>query len=160
MLVQQVLADAYADGRLDRDEFDERSEAARTIRTLGDVDPLLQDLVAPRPVPGGSLVHAGPKDLEQLAERHWQRKRREAVFSALGASLLTTAIWFATAWGKDGFEPYFFWPGFVIVLTLLNVVRTAGSRQEIVEDEVRRLQKRQAKELRSRPPRRPTDGRW
>lgn len=159
-LVQQVLSDAYADGRLDRDEFDERSEAARTVRVLADIEPLLQDLVAPRLEPGGSLVHANPRDLEQLAEQHWQRRRRESVFGFLGISTLTTAIWFATAWDKGDFTPYFFWPGILMALSVIRLVRVTTSRQEIVADEVRRLQKRQAKELRSRTPRRPTDWRW
>lgn len=155
LLVQQVLADAYADGRLDREEFDERSEAARTVRTLGDIDPLLKDLVAPRPAPTSSLAHATRADLERLAHRHWQAKRREAVFSFLGASTVTTAIWFLTSWGEGGFDPYFFWPAFVIVFSLLHLIRTAASRQDIVEDEVKRLEKRQAKELRGRPGRGP-----
>ena len=60
-------------------------------------------------------------------------KRREAAFSFLGASLVTTAIWFATCFGGDGFDPYFFWPGFVIAFSLLHFVRVAGSHAEIVE---------------------------
>jgi len=155
LLVQQVLTDAYADGRLDREEFDERSEAARTVRTLGDIDPLLKDLVASRPPSPDSLVQASRTDLERLAHRHWQTKRREAVFSFIGASTVTTAIWFLTSWGKDGFQPYFFWPAFVIVFSLLHLVRTAASRQDIVDQEVKRLEKRQAKELRGRPGRGP-----
>ena len=149
-LVQQVLAEAYADGRLDRAEFDDRSEAARTIRVLGDIDPLLQDLVAPKVTVDQSLVRASRADLEQMAHRHWLTKRREATFSFLGASLVTTAIWFATAWGEGGFHPYFFWPAFVIVLSLLNLVRTASSRQEIVEGEVRRLERKRDKDLRKK----------
>ena len=149
-VVQQVLTDAYADGRLDRDEFDERSEAARTVRTLGDIDPLLHDLVAPRPPSASSLVHASRSDLEQIAHRRWQAKRREAAFSFVGASLLTTAIWFATAWGPDGFDPYFFWPAFVIAFSLLNLLRTSASRHEIVDNEVRRLERKQAKDQRKK----------
>jgi heme exporter protein D len=144
--VQQALSEAYAEGRLDRDEFDERSDAARTVRTLGDIQPLLQDLVAARPT--SNLVPSSRADLEKVAQRHWQTKRREAAFSFLGASLVTTAIWFATSWGDGGFEPYFFWPAFVIAFTLLNLVRTVASRQDIVDGEVRRLERRREKELR------------
>ena len=150
-LVVQVLSEAYADGRLDRDEFDERCEAARTVRTLGDIDPLLRDLVAPQAVRPGSLVGASRSELEQLARRRWQTRRREAVFSFLGASLLSTAIWFATSFRHGGFDPYFFWPAFVIVLSLLHLIRTAASRREIVESEVRRLERRRERDLRRRP---------
>src|SRR4051812_20204819 len=44
-VVQQELDEAYADGRLDRDEYDERSERARQVRFLGDLNPILNDLV-------------------------------------------------------------------------------------------------------------------
>lgn len=155
LLVQQVLAEAYADGRLDRAEYDERTEAARTVRTLGDVWPLLRDLVAARPASGDSLARATRSDLERLAHRHWVAKRREATFSFLGLSAVTSTIWFLTCFGSGGFEPYFFWPMFIIVFSLLNLLRTLTNREGIVEDQLRRLEKKQAKELRSRPGRGP-----
>jgi Domain of unknown function (DUF1707) len=150
-VVQQALGEAYADGRLDRDEYDQRSEQGTRVRLLGDVLPLLQDLIAPPVSPSTALAHASRRELEALAEKAWRSRRREAVFSFLGPSLITTAIWFATSWGKGGFHPYFFWPGFVIVFTLLHLLRTATRHDEIVEEEIRRLEKRRAKELRSRP---------
>lgn len=147
-ILLQVLSEAYADGRLDRDEFDERSDAARTVRTLGDIDPLLRDLVPAKPVPGGSLVGTSRSDLEQLAHQHWRSKRREAVFSFVGASTLTTGIWLATSFRDGGFNPYFFWPVFVIVFSLLHLIRTATTRQEIVDGEIRRLERKRDKDLR------------
>ena len=59
-----------------------------------------------------------------------------------------SAIWFATAWGPHGFDPYFFWPAFVIAFSLLHLIRTAASRQDIVDSEVRRLERKREKELR------------
>jgi hypothetical protein len=150
-LVQVALDEAYADGRLDRAEYDQRSEQGGRVRVLGDVLPLLQDLIAPPVAPTAALAHASRGELEAMAERHWRAKRRDAALSFLGASLVTTAIWFATSWGDGGFEPYFFWPGIVIVLSLLNLVRTVASHGEIVDNEVRRLEKQRAKQLRSRP---------
>lgn len=148
-VVQTVLDEAYADGRLDRAEYDERSERVSGLRLLGDVDGLLSDLVARRPAdPSRSLARASHQDLERLAQRAWQDKRREATFSFLGASLVTTAIWFATSFGDGDFDPYFFWPAFVIVFSLLHLIRIASSRREIVENEVRRLEKRRDKEQR------------
>lgn len=146
--VQQVLADAYAEGRLDREEFDERSDRVRSVRVLGDVQPLLADLVAPPVRADRELVHASRRDLEEMAERHWRTRRREAFFSFAGASLVTTAIWFATCFGDGGFDPYFFWPGFVIALSLLNLVRTAASHDEIADREVRRLERQREKQQR------------
>jgi DUF1707 SHOCT-like domain len=150
-LVQQALGEAYADGRLDRDEYDQRSELALRVRVLGDLIPLLQDLIAPPVSATQALAHASRQELEVRAEKAWRARRREAVFSFLGPSLVTTAIWFATSWRDGSFVPYFFWPGFVIVFSLLHLVRTATRHDEIVEEEVRRLEKKRAKELRSRP---------
>lgn len=147
-ILVQVLSEAYADGRLDREEFDERCDTARTVRTLGDIDPLIRDLVPATPVSGGSLAGASRTDLERLAEQHWRSKRRDAVFSFLGVSTVTTGIWFATSLRDGGFDPYFFWPVFVIVVSLLHLLRTATTRQEIVAGEVRRLERRREKDLR------------
>ena len=147
-VVHQVLADAYADGRLDRAEYDQRSAGVEGVRVLGDVNSLLGDLVAPRPAPRASLARATSTDLQQMADREWQRKRREAAYSFLGAGTLTTAIWFATTFHDGHFDPYFFWPAFVIAFSLLHLVRVSTSRGEIVDQEVRRLEKRRDKEQR------------
>lgn len=148
-VVQTVLDEAYADGRLDRCEYDERTQRAGSLRLLGDVHGLLGDLVAQRPpTVGRSLAQASSSDLERMAQRTWRTKRREAAFSFLGASTVTTAIWFATCLRHGTFDPYFFWPAFVIAFSLLHLVRTASSRREIVENEVRRLEKRREKDQR------------
>jgi len=151
-VVHQVLAEAYADGRLDREEYDERCGRVDGSRVLGDFRPILGDLVAPPPSSDRSLAHASQRDLEVLAERAWRTKRREASFSFLGASLISTTIWFATCFGDGSFEPYFFWPGFIIAFSLLHLVRVASSHREIVESETRRLEKKRAKDQRGRGP--------
>ena len=148
-LLTQVLAEAYADGRIDREELDERTEVAGRVRTLGEIGPLLADLVAPT-APGGSrsLAHVSNREIEQLAQRSWQAKRRDAAYSFLGVSGVTTAIWLATSFSNGSFDPYFFWPAFVIVFSLLHLVRVATSRREMVEAEVKRLERRREKEQR------------
>lgn len=147
-VVQTVLDEAYADGRLDRTEYEERTRRVGGLRLLGDVNGVLVDLVAQRPATtsGRSLAHASRGDLERMAQRTWQTKRREAVFTFLGASLVSTAIWVAFALPDDWDN--FPWPVFVIAFSLLNLVRTASSRREIVESEVRRLEKRRDKDQR------------
>jgi hypothetical protein len=63
--VVQRLQQAFADGRLDDDEFDERMRAALTARTGADLDKLTADLPAMPastatggPVPAGTVVPA------------------------------------------------------------------------------------------------------
>jgi Domain of unknown function (DUF1707)/Domain of unknown function (DUF4190) len=65
-LVQSVLNDAYAEGRLTQDEWDERATALMTAATYADLDRLTADL--PRHYPGPeygaqvSLVPPAPPD--------------------------------------------------------------------------------------------------
>jgi hypothetical protein len=51
----EVLRAAVADGRLDRDEFDERLDAALAARTIDALTPLIADLIA-APGSGGGLT--------------------------------------------------------------------------------------------------------
>jgi len=50
-VVQDVLAAAYAEGRLDRDEFDERSGAVSAAKTYAELLPHIADLTAGAAVP-------------------------------------------------------------------------------------------------------------
>lgn len=53
--VNRQLQDAFADGRLDEDEFDVRMQRALTARTRGDLDRLLVDLGLPQPRAGAPI---------------------------------------------------------------------------------------------------------
>src|SRR5689334_20058844 len=58
--VVQRVQDAFAEGRLDDTEFDERSRAALTARTHADLDALLADLPAAPAATGPAPVLPGP----------------------------------------------------------------------------------------------------
>jgi DUF1707 SHOCT-like domain len=60
--VVQRVQQAFAEGRLDDTEFDERMRAALTARTHADLDVLLSDLPAPTsaPVPAPAAAGRGP----------------------------------------------------------------------------------------------------
>jgi Domain of unknown function (DUF1707) len=58
--VVQRVQDAFAEGRLNDDEFDERSRAALTARTHADLDALLADLPAAPTAPGPAPELPGP----------------------------------------------------------------------------------------------------
>jgi hypothetical protein len=149
-VIHQVLAEAYADGRLDRAEFDLRTEQAGTAKTLGELPALVGDLVA-APSPGAGtrdLTRISPAELRASALRSYESDRREAFLGLLGPSLICVVIWLVLGWGELGDS--FFWPGFVIAGTGINVVRTLVRRQDIIDQHVRRLEKKQAKELRAR----------
>lgn len=152
-IMHGVLAEAFADGRLDREEYDERSAALLGARTLGELPPLVSDLVPDRSVTTGRvpISAASPADLVRRAEDHWRGEVRGALMGLVGSAVVTWVIWAAVMWG--GFP----WPLIVNALALLNLVRTAASKREIVAQEVKRLERKRAKALESAKKKQPPD---
>lgn len=149
-LVRSMLTAAYADGRLDRDEFDERSERVTAARTLGELPPIVADLVSALPVPvtrSQALVDATHQDLRRRAEEKWEEDRRSAVLGVIVPSLICWAIWAATSWDDGGFDANFPWPLIVMAATLANLIKTVATKKESVESELKRLHAKQAKAL-------------
>lgn len=134
-VIETVLADAFAEGRITRSEYDERTEAALTSRTLGDLMPLVDDL---------PVVRATRSTIPEEAERHWEKSRREALMGLIGISAITWTIWAATMLG--GFP----WPLFPMLAAAVNLIRTWVQKQDIIEEETRRLEKKERRELRRR----------
>ncbi|QSR31509.1 hypothetical protein CFI00_13550 [Nocardioides sp. S5] len=136
--IENVLADAFAEGRLTRTEYDERAEAALSSRTLGDLVPLVEDLPAARaPRAGSAVVH-------EQAVRKWEGDRREALMGFVGLSALLWTIWAATMFG--GFP----WPLFPMGFALMNLVRVQVNKRDIIEEHVKRIEKKERKELKRR----------
>jgi len=150
-VIHGVLAEAFADGRLDRTEYDERSTSVLAARTLGELPPIVADLVPALPARTTAgrvpLVAATSADLQRRAEEKWRDDRRNAVFGFLGPTLICWTIWVGVNWGELDFGEHFPWPFIVTVVTFLNLLKTATSREEIVASEVRRLERKQAKEI-------------
>jgi hypothetical protein len=152
-VVRSLLTTAYADGRLDRAEFDERSDSVTSARTLGDLPPIVADLVASSPAhTSGALARPGSADPVAQATRKYERDRREAVAGFLLPSVICVVVWSVVMFGG------FFWPAFVILGTGINLVQTLVRRQDIVDQHVRRLERKQAEEV-ERQQRRELEGR-
>jgi hypothetical protein len=145
----ETLRDAYADGRLTRGEYDERSSAVLDTRTVGALLPLLVDLVPLGTPP--TAVDRTVRDLHAKAERRYQRDLRDARNGWLFVSVVTCTIWVVTSLAGDG--PYFFWPIFPIVgvgIGFVSIWLNADKRIEAYEDglaETRRLHRRRRREL-------------
>lgn len=140
-VIESVLADAFAEGRITRAEYDDRTETALASRTLGDLMPLVDDL---------PVARATRSTIPQEAARAYVQARRQAVWGFLSASLICWVIWVATSFGGDGFHAQFPWPLFVMLGTGLNAGRVVWQKDEIVEEETRRLEKKERKELKKR----------
>jgi hypothetical protein len=138
-VVHEVLTAAYAEGRLDLEEFEERTAAVTAAKTYAELLPPIRDLTADAaPVP---FNPAPSGDLERQARLYYSDKLREAFFGFLIPNLIVWAIWFMA--GHGGFV----WPIFVLIPTGANLARVAASRRSIIDERVLKLQRRQAKAL-------------
>jgi hypothetical protein len=138
--VVSELQEHAAAGRLTADELEERVGSAYRATTRGDLDALRSDL----PISSTSVAL-------DLRKRKGQLRRRLAqeAGGAFGVSALSVGIWLATGASDH------FWPGWVIGVTMLPVIRDAwrlfgpASDLEVVHS---RMQRRHERRL-SRGPR-------
>ena len=144
-VVHDALSEAYAEGRIDRDELEERTTQADAAKTYADLVPPLQDLMADAAVPALSL--SSREELQRRAELYYTEKRGDALMGFLIPNLICWAIWFLT--GHDGF----LWPLFVLIPTMGNLLRVGAGKQAIIDERVEKLEKREAKALQSPKPR-------
>jgi len=135
-VVQDVLAEAYADGRLSKDEYDDRSVAATKAKMLGELPPIMADLVPITATTG--LVSAG--DLDAQALQRWRKARADSVQGLLFIAVVTTVIWLAGG-------AHFFWPLFPILFVGMRVPQVLFNKREIVAKERARLERKQRKQL-------------
>ena len=136
-IVRALLADAYADGRLTREEYDDRLNTLYGSRTLGDMPSLVSDLV---PVDGPSLAPAAPQrtDLRTRGARKWRKDVEESIVAFLVPTIICTVIWIAVT-GRG-----FFWPVFPMLVLGLNLIKTVVQRESIIDAEVLRLEEQAA----------------
>ncbi|MBV9830495.1 MAG: DUF1707 domain-containing protein [Marmoricola sp.] len=147
-IVQDVLGTAYSEGRLTRDELDERSEEVARSKTLGELPPLVRDLVSSAPA---GLAPMSVSERHEAAELKYRRMRHSALMGFLTPTLICWAIWAATMLG--GFP----WPVFVTIGTGIRWVQLATNRRDTVasiESSMARRERRRL-EQQSRRQRRP-----
>jgi hypothetical protein len=153
-VVHRVLAEGYAEGRLTKDEHDERAERAGAAKTLGQLPPIIADLVP-------SVVRSAPADLHAQAVEWWQSQRRQALLGLfLGPSLVCWAIWVFLAVDGDGWDPSFPWPIFVSFFALMRLSQLTMNKREMIGREQARLEKRELKALGRRRDGRPPTTWW
>jgi len=138
-IVRAVLAEAYADGRLTREEYDDRLNTLYGSRTLGEVPSLVADLV-PSDGPPTAPAPLLPADPRTRGARKWRRDVEESFVAFLVPSIICTVIWIAINGGG------FFWPVFPMLFLGLNLVKTVVQRESIIEREVLRLKEQAAKD--------------
>jgi hypothetical protein len=153
-LVQELIGTAYAEGRLTREELDERAERVARSKTLGELPPLVSDLVATAP---SSQVPMSASDRHAAAELKYRRMRSQALAAFLTPTLICWAIWAATMFG--GFP----WPVFVTIGTGIRWVQLATNRRDTVasiEDSMARRERRRLEQQSKRQRRQLGPGPW
>jgi Domain of unknown function (DUF1707) len=118
---------AFAEGRLDVGELDERVSAAYAAKTLGELVPLTADLPvsqvpAKRSAPPARRAEDRPAPAGEAAAARWA-----PVGGAFGLFLLNVAIWGAVSLGNG--HPVYFWPIWVAIpfaLALIGVIASGG----------------------------------
>ena len=141
-IVLRTLADAYAEGRLDPVEYDERADAVTAAKTLGELPVVLDDLV---PMTGLAPYGSGALDtrsVEELAVAKWEKSRRDAFMGFLIPTLICWVVWGVTMFG--GFP----WPVFPMIGTAIPLLGTVVQRKDIIESNKRRIVRTQERELR------------
>jgi hypothetical protein len=133
-LIDELREHAGA-GRLTSEELEDRIGDAYRASTRADLDAVRADL----PVSSTSVKRALSK-----RKAHLRRRLVQEAGGSVGVSLLSVGVWIASGPAGD------FWPGWVIGVTLLPVVRDAwrllgpASDLELVEA---RLQARHERQL-------------
>jgi hypothetical protein len=136
--VLSLLGDAFAEGRLDRAEFDERTARVSEIRTLADIPPLVRDLISNAP------AKLSPSALRTEAERRYRADRRESLTYAAPA-IICWIIWAAVL--ASGHGTPFPWPIFVTFATAMPAIRLWMNPEDHITARMRRIEKRQIREL-------------
>ena len=123
-----VLREAFAEGRLTQDEFQQRLGKAQEAKTFGELDALTTDLPTAPPAAAPAVAVPAPAGSAQVAVQDDDgRSLRAGWYSWLGVSVLVNVIYFAT-WitGGGGSAPYY-WPiwvmgpwGAAMVIATLN----------------------------------------
>ena len=104
-----LIREAYAEGRLDNDEFTTRMTAAQQSRTYGELAALVRDLPVEPPTPVMAPAPASTVAVPQAEDEHNLRKGWAAW---AGVSVLVNVIWLGT-WITEG-SPTYYWPIWVM----------------------------------------------
>ena len=139
-----ALSAAYADGRLDREEYDARASAVQSTKTLGDLLKYLRDLTPDSGAAG--LVAATPAMIQRRAEQAYLRIRQRALSSFLIPSMICWVIW-ALTFDDNTWVP---WPVFVMLGTGIRLLNVIINRGEILAEQQRRMEKQERRRIEKR----------
>ena len=93
-IVREAISEAYAEGRLTQDELDARLTQVLEARLLGDLPPIVADLMPTSEAASRQgLALADQEEIERLALARYRERRRQALAGMLVPSLVCLTIW-------------------------------------------------------------------
>ncbi len=119
--VVERLNAAFAEGRLEMAELEERVAAAYAAKTVGDLRPLILDLPLERST---ELAPARPAG---RVERSQGDGTGSAVAAMTGVFLVNVLIWAAVSVGNR--ELIYFWPVWLLIPLIFTIVGRVASRR-------------------------------
>lgn len=131
-VVRAQLTEAYADGRLTQDEHEERLATTLQAKTLGELSPIVADLVVPGRVPAR---RSGGGELRRQAVRDVAWRTVEVAAGSATPFVICTVIWLFSAPGS------YFWPMWVLIPVVLSVLSMLGSTSGRIEHRVKELRR-------------------
>lgn len=108
-LLADMLADAYAYGRLDTDEYNDRLDKAMEIKTVGEIMPLVGDLAA-----------TGSRNSPRDAGRG--RKLASSILYLIAFSVVAINVVIWALASASAAQLLYFWPMWVAVGMLVPVI--------------------------------------
>ncbi len=135
-----VLSNSYADGRVDREEYDERSTRLTQAKTLGDLVDPIRDLAPDHHLP----VASTPESLQAKAHDKYAQIRAGAVATFFGPSLVCWVIWALAGFG-------FPWPIFISLGTFGRIAQVLITKRQIIEDQKRKIARDEQRAIERRP---------
>jgi hypothetical protein len=142
-IVLRTLGEAYAEGRIDRSEYDERADVVTSAKTLGELPGVLEDLVPSTALlPGSRYGALDTRSVEEQAVARWEKSRRDAVMGFLIPTVVCWVIWLVTMPGG------FLWPVFPTIGSAIPMITMTVQRKDMIESNKRRILRKQERELR------------
>ena len=108
-----LMREAYAEGRLTADEFQQRMAQAQESKTYGELAALVSDLPVLPPAAAPVAIPAPAPTSSVAVPEPDENGLRNGWLSWVGVSVLVNVIWAAT-WITNPGEPPYYWPIWVM----------------------------------------------
>lgn len=118
------LNTAFAEGRLDVGELDERVAAAYAAKTMGELKPLTVDLPAAGTVERRTASVPARASGGEVAHEDQRAQARRALAGISGVFLLNVIIWGVISLARG--EVLYFWPVWILIPVGITAMRAIG----------------------------------